>query len=57
VAIDATAVALIDPARKAAKLPTLEKFTHWLESAATLGLGNHRSTEIELVKVGPPPPQ
>ena len=57
VAIDATAVALIDPARKAAKLPTLEKSTHWLESAATLGLGNHRSTEIELVKVGPPPPQ
>jgi uncharacterized protein (DUF362 family) len=52
VAIDATAGRLLDEHRIPAKLPSLEKSTRWLESAATLGLGNFEEKAIDLVRVG-----
>lgn len=52
VAIDATAVRLLDENRAPAKLPLLEGMTRWLESAASLGLGNFREENIDLVRVG-----
>jgi len=56
VAIDATAVTLLDPMRKASKLPLLEKSTRWLASAETLGLGKHRTEDIELIPAATPQP-
>jgi hypothetical protein len=59
VAIDATAVRLLDENRALSKLPPLEKMTRWLESAASLGLGHFEVEKIDLVRVGarsdPPP--
>lgn len=52
VAIDATAVRLLDEARAPSKLPNLSPMTLWLESAHSIGLGNHREEDIELIQVG-----
>ena len=52
VAIDATAVRLLDENRIPSKLPPLEKMTRWLESASSLGLGNFEEEKIDLVRVG-----
>jgi uncharacterized protein (DUF362 family) len=52
VALDSTARRLIDEYRAPAKLPSLEKSTLWLESAALLGLGNFEEKSIDLVRVG-----
>ncbi len=51
VAIDATAVRLIDENRAISKLPSLEKSTHWLASASQIGLGKHLEQDISLVAV------
>lgn len=51
VAIDATAVRLINENRAISKLPSLEKSTRWLESASHIGLGKHREEDISLVAV------
>ena len=52
VAIDATALRLLDENRTPSKLPSLVDMTRWLESASALGLGNCRDEEIDLVRVG-----
>ena len=52
VAIDATALRLIDENRAPSKLPSLEKMTRWLESAHALGLGQFEEKHIDLVRVG-----
>lgn len=52
VAIDATAMRLLDEARKPSKLPGLAPLTSWLESAHAAGLGNAREEKIELIRVG-----
>lgn len=52
VAIDATALRILDENRIPSKLPSLEGMTRWLESAHALGLGNFREEEIRLVRVG-----
>ena len=51
VAIDATAVRLIDENRAISKLPSLEKSTRWLESASHIGLGKHLEKDIALIAV------
>ena len=51
VAVDATAVRLLDEARSPSKLPALAPMTTWLESAHAAGLGNAREDRIELVRV------
>jgi len=52
VAIDATAVRILEESRKPSKLPSLIPMTTWLESAHDVGLGNHREEQIELIRVG-----
>lgn len=52
VAIDSTAVRLLNENRTPSRLPTLEKMTLWLQSAATIGLGINREEDIELIRVG-----
>lgn len=52
VAIDATAVSLIDEYRRANKLPPIAPVAGHVESAATMGLGNSDAASIELVRVG-----
>lgn len=52
VALDATAMRLLDEFRAPAKLPSLEKSTRWLESASILGLGHFEEKSIDLVRVG-----
>jgi uncharacterized protein (DUF362 family) len=52
VAIDATALRLLDENRTPSKLPSLVEMTRWLESASALGLGNFREEDIDLVRVG-----
>ena len=52
VAIDSTAVRLLDENRAPSKLPSLENLTRWLESASALGLGNLEEEKIDLVRVG-----
>lgn len=52
VAIDATAVRLLDENRAPSKLPSLENMTRWLESAAALDLGSFEEGKIDLVRVG-----
>jgi len=52
VAIDATAVRLIDEARKPSKLPLLGPMTGWLDSAHSVGLGIRDETKIEMIQVG-----
>lgn len=58
VAIDATAVRLLNENRALSKLPSLEKTTLWLESASAIGLGKHREEDIALIRVatGAEPP-
>jgi len=52
VAVDATAMRLVDDARKPSKLPGLALMTAWLENAAAIGLGQEKEDQIELVRVG-----
>ena len=52
VAIDATALRLLDENRAPSKLPSLEKMTRWLEAAHALGLGEFEENRIDLVRVG-----
>lgn len=52
VAIDATALRLLDENRAPSKLPSLEKMTRWLESAHALSLGQFEENHIDLVRVG-----
>jgi len=58
VAIDSTATRLVNENRIPSKLPSLEKTTLWLESAANLQLGKNREDDIELIRIGakPEPP-
>ena len=51
VAIDATAVQLLDEARSPSKLPALAPMTSWLESAHAAHLGNAKQNQIELIRV------
>jgi len=50
VAIDATAVRLLDEARSPSKLPALGPMTTWLESAHAAHLGNAKEDRIELIR-------
>lgn len=52
VAIDATAVRLLDENRAPSKLSPLENMTRWLESASALDLGNFEEGKIDLIRVG-----
>jgi uncharacterized protein (DUF362 family) len=52
VAIDATAVRLLDENRAQSKLPSLENMTRWLESASALDLGHFQEEKIDLIRVG-----
>jgi len=52
VAVDATAMRLIDEARKPSKLPGLTPMTSWLQSAESIGLGTQSEDKIELLQVG-----
>lgn len=52
VAIDSTAVWLLDEARAPSKLPSIAPLTTWLESAHAVGLGNQKEDQIELIRVG-----
>jgi hypothetical protein len=54
VALDATALRLIDEWRKRAKLPPTAKRTEWLQSAAQMGLGQCEADRIEVRRVTPP---
>lgn len=58
VAIDATATRLLNENRTPSRLPTLDKMTLWLESAASINLGKNREEDIELIRIGarPEPP-
>ena len=51
VAIDATAVQLLDEARSPSKLPSIAPMTSWLESAHAAHLGNAKQNQIELIRV------
>lgn len=53
VAIDATAVQLLDEYRLPAKLPSLRSMTGWLQSAEQLGLGRASSEQIDLIRLDP----
>jgi len=52
VALDATAMRLVDEARKPSKLPGLAPMTSWLRSAESIGLGTQEEEKIELLQVG-----
>jgi uncharacterized protein (DUF362 family) len=52
VAIDATALRLIEEYRVAYKLPRLTKVANHIESAALMGLGRSNEDEIETLRVG-----
>lgn len=52
VAIDATAVRLIDEVRKANKLPLIRPMTAYIEAGQQLGLGEFAESRIEMVRVG-----
>jgi len=51
VALDATALRLLEPWRKEAKLPPIGPRAEWLQAAAELGLGHFHEEEIDLVAV------
>ncbi len=55
VAIDATAVQLIDDARKPSRLPMLAPMVGWLDSAVSLGLGRSNDADIDLIRADPEP--
>jgi hypothetical protein len=52
VAIDATALRMLEGWRKDAKLPSLTGHAKYLRSAAAMGLGNYTEDRIELVETG-----
>jgi uncharacterized protein (DUF362 family) len=52
VALDATAMRLVDEARKPSRLPGLAPMTSWLRSAESIGLGTQAEDKIELLQVG-----
>lgn len=52
VAIDSTALRLLEAWRKQAHLPPLTERARYLQTAATLGLGNYLPDQIDLVKEG-----
>jgi len=52
IAIDATAVRLIDELRKGSKLPSIKPACAWIESGAQLGLGQYSESRTELLRVG-----
>lgn len=58
VAIDATAVRLLNENRTLSRLPSLDKMTLWLQSASAINLGKNREEDIELIRIGarPEPP-
>jgi uncharacterized protein (DUF362 family) len=58
VAIDATALRLLNENRTPSRLPSLDKMTLWLESASAIQLGKNREEDIDLIHVGarPAPP-
>ncbi|MGA3170560.1 MAG: DUF362 domain-containing protein [Chthoniobacteraceae bacterium] len=52
VAIDATTLRLLEIWRQDAKLPPLTANAKYLQTAATMGLGNYPPGQIDMVKVG-----
>lgn len=52
VAIDSTAVRLIDEARKASKLPSVKTMTTYVEAGKLLGLGEDVEGRIDMIRVG-----
>lgn len=55
VAIDSTALRLLEEARAPSKLPPLAPMALWLESAHGAGLGNYQEDRIELIRAGEDP--
>lgn len=58
VAVDATAVRLLNENRILSRLPSLDKMTLWLQSASAINLGKNSEEDIELIRIGarPEPP-
>lgn len=52
VAIDATAVRLIEEVRKAHKMPSIRTMSAYVEAAALLGLGEFAEPRIQMTRVG-----
>jgi len=52
VAIDATAVRLIDEYRLSNQLPSIQPMTNYIETADQLGLGESNEKNIQLIRVG-----
>lgn len=52
VAIDATAVRLLNENRTPSRLPSLDKMTRWLQSASEINLGKNREEDVELIRIG-----
>lgn len=52
IALDATAMQLIDEFREPSKLPSLKPMCRWLESAESIGLGKQKESDIELKYIG-----
>ena len=52
VAIDATALRLIEEARKASKLPSVKPMAAYIEAGSQLGLGQAAESRIEMLRVG-----
>jgi len=52
VAVDATALRLIEEVRKANKMPSIKPMTAYLEAASQLGLGEFAEWRIQMVRVG-----
>ena len=52
VAIDSTAIRLIDERRVASKLPSVRDMAQWLDAAVQLGLGQSSEARIEMIRVG-----
>lgn len=52
VAIDATALRLIEETRIASKMPSIKDLTRYIESASLIGLGQYSDSRIEMVRIG-----
>lgn len=52
VALDATAARLVDEYRGANQLPSILPMTRYLETAASLGLGEARESKIRMIRAG-----
>jgi hypothetical protein len=52
VAIDSTALRLLETWRKQARLPPVTDHARYLQTAAAMGLGTYQQDQIELVNVG-----